>query len=337
VAFADNPDLNLADEPMVQRLQSATDGRVDLVDANELAVVALGDEIYSNVLLIGFAAQRGLLPVSVKAIEEAIKLNAVSVEKNLQALRLGRLLAVGDGSLTGLVSGLPPSETADPSVDQIVADRTERLVIYQSRSYANSYRAFVDDVRAAERRIGRWDGELVKAVATYLYKLMAYKDEYEVARMYTDPAFKQQLHEEFDGDFRIAVNLAPQLFNPRDPITGRARKFEIPFGLIEPAFTVLAALRQMRGTPLDIFGKTKHRREERQRIEDYKRQILGLLSQLSDDNYDAAVRIASIPEMIRGYDSVKDESAQRAEQLQQAYVREFAETSSEGGTPSQIH
>jgi indolepyruvate ferredoxin oxidoreductase len=337
VAFADDPDLNLADEPMVQTLRSATDGRVDLVDANELAVVALGDEIYSNVLLIGFAAQRGLLPLSVKAIEEAIKLNAVSVEKNLQALRLGRLLAVGDDSLTGLGSRLAPAEPAEPSVDELVADRTERLVAYQSRSYAGGYRALVDEVRAAEQRIGRVDGELVRAVATYLYKLMAYKDEYEVARMYTDPAFMQRLQEEFDGDFRIAVNLAPQLFNSRNPMTGRARKFEMRFGLLKPAFTVLSALRRMRGTPLDIFGKTKHRREERQRIEDYKRQILSLLSQLSDDNYDAAVRIVSIPEMIRGYDSVKDESAQRAALLLQANVHEFAEASSEGGTPSRVH
>jgi hypothetical protein len=112
-----------------------------------------------------------------------------------------------------------------------------------------------------------------------------------------------------------------------DPMTGRARKFEMPFGLIGPAFAILSALRRVRGTQLDILGKTKHRREERQRIEDYKRQILGLLGQLSAYNYDAAVRIASIPQMIRGYDSVKDESAQRAAQLQQAYVREFAEAS----------
>jgi indolepyruvate ferredoxin oxidoreductase len=124
------------------------------------------------------------------------------------------------------------------------------------------------------------------------------------------------------------VNLAPQLFNPRDPLTGRARKFEIPFGLVEPVFSVLAALRRVRGTPLDVFGKTRHRREERQRIEDYQRQILGLLGQLSDRNYDAAVRIASIPEMIRGYDSVKDESAQRALQLQPTYLREFMQASS---------
>ena len=328
VAFADNPDLNLADEHMVQTLRTATGGRLDLVDANELAVAVLGDEIYSNVMLIGFAAQRGLLPISVKAIEEAIKLNGVSVEKNLQALRLGRLFAVGDDSLDELVSGHAASGTDDPSVEEIIDDRVKRLAAYQSRSYASSYRAFVDEVRTAERRIGRWDGELVKAVATYLFKLMAYKDEYEVARMYKDPTFKKRLREEFEGDFRIAVNLAPQLFNPRDPLTGRARKFELRFGLVAPVFTVLAALRRVRGTPLDIFGMTKHRREERQRIGDYQRQIFGLLRQLSDDNYGAAVRIATIPEMVRGYDSVKDESAQRALQLQQTYFREFIEASS---------
>ncbi|MBB5167847.1 indolepyruvate ferredoxin oxidoreductase family protein [Mycobacterium sp. AZCC_0083] len=328
VAFADNPDLNLGDEQMVQTLRAATGGRLDLVDANELAIGALGDEIYSNVLLIGFAAQRGRLPVSVKAIEEAIELNGVSVEKNLQALRLGRLLAVGDGSVGQLLSGPAASGTDDePSVAQIVDDRAERLATYQSLGYASSYRVFVDEVRTAEQRIGRVDGELGRAVATYLFKLMAYKDEYEVARMYKDPAFKRRLHEEFDGDFRIAVNLAPQLFNARDPLTGRARKFEIPFGLIEPAFTVLSALRRVRGTPLDVFGKTKHRREERRRIGDYQREILGLLEQLSDDNYDAAVRIASMPEAVRGYDSVKDESAQRALQLQQAHLNEFAEAS----------
>jgi indolepyruvate ferredoxin oxidoreductase len=328
VAFADKPDLDLADERMVHTLRSATSGRLDLIDANELAVATLGDEIYSNVVLIGFAAQRGLLPVSVKAIDEAIKLNGVSVENNLQALRLGRLLAVGD-QWSDTPASAPGTE--ELSVDEIVADRTERLVAYQSRSYANGYRAFVDEVRAAERHIGRCDGELVRAVATYLFKLMAYKDEYEVARMYADPAFKKRLHEEFEGDFRIAVNLAPQLFNSRDPMTGRARKYEIPFRLVEPVFTVLAALRRVRGTPLDIFGKTRHRREERQRIKDYQRQIFGVLSQLSDHTYDAAVRIASIPEMIRGYDSVKDESAQRALELQQAYFRQFAEAQSADG------
>jgi indolepyruvate ferredoxin oxidoreductase len=329
VAFADNPDLNLADRHMVDTLHRAAHGRLDIVNANELAVAALGDEIYSNVLLIGFAAQKGLLPVSVKAIEEAIKLNGVSVEKNLQALRLGRLLAAGDGSLDRLLADVaahqPPAQA--PSVDAIIADRIERLVAYQNRSYADRYRAVVDQVRAAERRIGRQDGDLLKAVATYFFKLMAYKDEYEVARMYKDPAFRQRLHEEFEGDFRIKVNLAPQLFNARDPMTGRARKFELPFGVVEPIFIVLAALRRIRGTWLDVFGKTRHRREERQRVEDYERRIVGLLGDLSNRNYEAAVRIASVPEMIRGYDSVKDQSAEQAGEAEKQYLAEFAAAS----------
>jgi indolepyruvate ferredoxin oxidoreductase len=326
VAFADNPDLDLADEHMRDALSKATGGRVDVVDANELAVAALGDEIYSNVLLIGVAAQKGLLPVSVKAIEEAITLNGVTVDKNLQALRLGRLLALGDGSLDGLLTEVaahrPP--TREPTVTEIVADRAQRLVAYQNRAYADRYCAVVAEVRAAEHRIGHEDGELSRAVATYLFKLMAYKDEYEVARMYKDPAFKRRLHEEFEGDFRVAVNLAPQLFNPRDPRTGRARKFELPLRAIEPVFTVLAALRPMRGTWLDVFGKTKHRREERDRIEHYRRQIIGLLPDLGDQNYDVAVRLASVPELIRGYDSVKDESALRAQAAEQQYLRDFA-------------
>ena len=132
----------------------------------------------------------------------------------------------------------------------------------------------VDQVLTAERRIGRDDGELTRAVATFLFKLMAYKDEYEVARLYKDPSFKQRLHEEFDGDFRIKVNLAPQLLNPRDPLSGRARKFELPFGAVEPAFTVLRGSSQSTWHVADVFGKTAHRRAERQRIDDYERQIV---------------------------------------------------------------
>jgi indolepyruvate ferredoxin oxidoreductase len=337
VAFAENPDLNLADQHMVDTLQKATNGRLEVVDANELAVAALGDEIYSNVLLIGAAAQKGLLPISVKAIEEAIKLNGVSVEKNLRALRLGRLLVVGDRSLAAALTAVAAHQpTAQPqSVDEIVTDRTDRLVSYQNRAYADRYRGIVDQVRAAERRIGRHDGELVRAAATYLFKLMAYKDEYEVARLYKDPSFKRRLREEFDGDFRIKVNLAPQLLNARDPMSGRARKFELPFGVVEPAFTVLAALRRTRGTWLDVFGKTPHRRAERQRIDDYERLIVSLLDDLNDENYGAAVQIASVPEMIRGYDSVKDESAQRAMAAQQQHLDEFAKASRKEGQPSQ--
>jgi indolepyruvate ferredoxin oxidoreductase len=330
VAFAANPDLDLADDHMVLALKQATAGRLHLVDASRLALATLGDEIYSNIVLVGFAAQRGLLPVSVKALEEAIERSGVSVQKNRQALHLGRLLAVGEASVQALVAGLAEDHRGgDPGqeqvLDQIVDDRAERLVAYQDARYAGRYRAFVAKVRDAEHRVGRADEALSEAVAVYLFKLMAYKDEYEVARMYTDPAFKERLREEFDGAFRIRVNLAPQLFNSRDPMTKRARKWEIPFWLAGPAFRMLAPMKRLRGTRLDVFGATEHRRKERGRIAEYERTMAGLLDGLDDRNYEIAVRIASVPDAIRGYDSVKDRSAAAARETERELLREFRE------------
>ncbi|MEV8515198.1 indolepyruvate ferredoxin oxidoreductase family protein [Dactylosporangium sp. NPDC051484] len=325
VAFADNPDLDLAGDHMVDTLKAATDGRLDLVDANRIAVMAFGDEIYANVLLIGFAAQRGLLPLSVTSIASAIELNGASVEKNLQALRLGRLLAVGEESVINLLTQVEPStkEGLMQSVAQLVADRRERLVRYQNEAYAQRYLALVEQARAADDRLGHADGDLSRAVATYFFKLMAYKDEYEVARMYTDPDFKRGIREEFEGDFKIKLNLAPQIFNPRDPLSGRARKWEIPFWALQQPFKVMAAMRRLRGTKLDVFGLTEHRRAERRRIDEYERTLTGLLRDLNDARYETVVDIATAPELIRGYDSVKDESAQRAGQAVEGYLREL--------------
>jgi indolepyruvate ferredoxin oxidoreductase len=331
VALATNPDLDLADENMILTMKQATSGRLELVDANELAVAALGDEIYSNIVLIGYAAQMGLLPVSVRTLVEAIELNGVSVPKNLTALHLGRLLAVGDPSVLSLLAQITGDQAPpeDEPLPDLVGDRFARLVAYQDRAYAERYAAVVDRVREVERRAGHPDGELSRAVARCLFKLMAYKDEYEVARMYVDPGFRRRLAEEFDGAVRIRLNLAPQLLNTRDPLTGRARKWELPFALVEPAFRALAPLKRLRGTRFDPFGRTAHRRAERARIDDYLRTLEHLVAGLAEHNHDAAVRIAALPESIRGFDSVKDESAARAHQLAQAYLREF-----DAATPS---
>ena len=330
VAFAENPDLDLAADGMVAALREATGGRLDVVDANRLALATLGDEIYANVLLVGYAAQRGLLPVRITSIEKAIELNGVSVAKNSQALHLGRLLAEGDPVVREVLDGGQTRTPANRTLDELVEDRTRRLVSYQNDAYAQRYREFVGRVREAEARIGRSDGEFARAVANYLFKLMAYKDEYEVARLYLDPEFQRRLREEFDGDFRVSVNLAPQLLNPRDPLSGRARKWEIPFRLARPAFRVLSALRVLRGTGFDVFGRTAHRRAERARIEEYRRTIEGLFDRLDDGNYELATRVASIPETIRGYDSVKDRSVGLAEDAETELLREFAQASPAG-------
>jgi len=324
VAFAADPNLDLADEGMILALKEASGGRLDLVDANELAVALLGDEIFSNVILIGFAAQRGLLPVQARSLEQAIELNGVGVAKNLAALRIGRLLAAEHPAMEALraeVAGAGQVTDEHFSVEEIVRDRVERLTAYQDQAYANRYAAVVDRVRTADRRAGHPDGELSRAVARYLFKLMAYKDEFEVARMYTDPAFKQRLRAEFEGDFTVWVNLAPQIANSRDRSTGRARKWEIPLWLVEPAFRVLAPMRRIRGTRLDLFGMTRHRRDERRRIGEYEQTVAELISGLDDANYEIAVRIASVPETIRGYDSVKDRSAAEARASEEEHLR----------------
>jgi indolepyruvate ferredoxin oxidoreductase len=325
VAFADNPDLDLGSGRMVDALKAATDGRLDLVDANHLATRALGDEIYANTLLVGFAAQRGLLPLSIGSIESAIELNGASVEKNQQALRLGRLLAVAEQSVTSLLTGVaePGEAPGAQPLAQIVADRRERLVRYQDEAYARRYVALVDEARAADERLGYADGDLSRAVATYFYKLMAYKDEYEVARMYTEPDFKRRIREEFEGDFKIKLNLAPQMFNSRDPVTGRAKKWEIPFWLLAGPFRLMAAMRWVRGTRLDLFGRTEHRRAERRRIVEYERMMTSLFVGLDPDRYRAVLNVATAPEMIRGYDSVKDASAGQAERAVAGYLREL--------------
>jgi indolepyruvate ferredoxin oxidoreductase len=195
------------------------------------------------------------------------------------------------------------------------------LVRYQDEAYARRYLALVDKARAADERLGFSDGDLSRAVATYFYKLMAYKDEYEVARMYVDPDFKRRIREEFDGNFTIKLNLAPQILNARDPVTGRARKWEIPFWLLQGPFRGMAAMRRVRGTRLDPFGRTEHRRAERRRIDEYERVMSELLAGVDADRYRTVVAIGAEPENIRGYDSVKDASARQADRAVAGYLR----------------
>ncbi|PBC52067.1 indolepyruvate ferredoxin oxidoreductase [Rhodococcus sp. ACS1] len=334
VAFAENPNLNLDSGYMVSALREATAGNVEFVDANGLAVALLGDEIYSNIILLGYVAQQGKLPVRVSSLEEAIEFNGISVRKNLQALHIGRLLAAGNPAVERLLDELDRAGTVgsgdapvDVDLEDVIVDRVARLTNYQNREYAERYLSLVNRVRSSD--IGD-DLQLTRAVAVYFYKLMAYKDEYEVGRLYTDPEFRRGLEEEFEGDFRIKANLAPQLFNTRDSYSGRFRKWEIPFWAAAPVFRGLAAMRHVRGTKLDLFGATAHRRAERARVGEYEQLIDKLIGDITEENYGIAVEIASLPEQIRGFDSVKDLSAQDADRRLRELRTEFdaSETSS---------
>jgi indolepyruvate ferredoxin oxidoreductase len=322
IAFSGNPDLDFSAAPMVEALRRATGGRVEVVDADSVARMTLGDAIYANMFLLGYATQRGLLPVGLPALERAIELNAVSVPANRRAFDFGRRAAVDGPTAPG--SPAPGSPALGPqSLGDAIASRRRFLVDYQNESYADRYVRTVEDVAKAERLKTPGSEDLANAVARALFKLMAYKDEYEVARLYTDPAFRARLAEEFEGNFRFKVNLAPQVLNKRDPTSHRARKWEIPSEVAMPVLRLISKGKRLRGTRLDLFGKTGHRRAERTRIVEYEGLLAEIVHGLTPGNHAVAVALASGPEAIRGFDTVKDASVAIAKEKERELLLEF--------------
>jgi len=309
--FARNPDLDLSSTVMRGALERAIGGGGAFVPATELAEALMGDSIYTNILLLGFACQLGRLPVSLEALVRAIELNGVAVDANMRAFTWGRLAARNLAAVQGIAMAAVPDVLHQPqrdeTLDEIVARRVLELTQYQVE---------------AERVPGSDD--LAKAVARYLYKLMAYKDEYEVARLLGDPGFWRGIDEQFEGNLRVEFHLAPQIFNRRDPDTGRAKKWT--FGpWMRPGFAMLAKGKRLRGTGLDVFGRTTHRREERGLISRYEATLEELLRGLDPDNHELAVEIASIPEHIRGYDLVKDAHLRDARDREAELLNKFRE------------
>jgi indolepyruvate ferredoxin oxidoreductase len=199
------------------------------------------------------------------------------------------------------------------TLQEIVAKRVDLLTAYQDKAYAERYRALIDKVAKAEKDKAPGRRGLAEAVAKSLYKLMAYKDEYEVARLYTDNEFLKKLGTQFEGDYKLTFHLAPPLFAERDPQTGQLKKSEFG-GWVMPAFRLLASLKRLRGTRLDIFGYTEERRMERRLIGEYEATVETLLATLSQDNHAMAVQIAALPETMRGFGHVKDKNVKAAKE-----------------------
>ncbi len=290
--------------------------QVEVVPATQLATGLLGDSIGTNLFMVGYAWQQGLIPVSAASIDRAIELNCAAVEMNRTAFRLGRLAAADRAAVEALLprpqAGSPPGHRIESrSLDEIVSRRTAFLASYQNARYAGEYRALVERVRAREKAVTGKEGRLSEAVARYLFKLMAYKDEYEVARLYSDGTFRRQLAETFDGKGRLTFHLAPPLLAKRDPNTGEPAK--MAFGpWMMTAFGALAKFRFLRGTAFDPFGYTAERRTERALIGEYRHHIEAALEALSAQGHAAAVAIAEVPEEIRGYGHVKEASIEKA-------------------------
>ena len=328
--FSADSDIDLSPTTMIDAIRQVVgDDSAHFPPATELARVLLGDTIASNLLMVGFAAQIGRLPVSLEALDRAIELNGRGVERNKRAVLWGRLAAHDPAAVEQATGGRTkrPEEARAETLEDILEKRSDFLVGYQSKRYARRYNRLVEEVARREREVTPESDALARAVARYYFKLLAYKDEYEVGRLYSNGDFRKQIDAEFEGDYRMEFNVTTQ-FLPgplarRDSETGRARKMAIPAPLLLPVFRTFAALKFLRGTPLDFVGWTAHRRLERGLIREYEDTVRELLAKLTRDNHELAVAIATIPEEIRGYDTVREEHLHVARQKQEALFAEF--------------
>ena len=319
-----NPDADLHVKALLEKMHHAA-GRdmVETFDAHELAEQFLGDTITANILAMGYAWQRGMIPLGLRAMLRAIELNEVAVELNKMAFNLGRLAAADPQALDALRSGDVAGKPVATTVDALIAHRMSHLRAYQDDRYAERYRALVDRVRRAERALCD-DGQerLTAKVAFNFAKLMAYKDEYEVARLYADPAFREQLEAQFEGDYTLEFQIAPPL------LSYLGRNGEAPHKMrcgswLMTGMRVLAGLRRIRGSRLDVFGRTTERRIERELIDRYERRMLELLPRMTADNVDVAIEIAAIPERIRGFGHVKIANVALAQERETELLHRF--------------
>lgn len=309
-AFQRNPDMDFHVQEAQDKIAGAVgEGKARFIDATRIATAAVGDTIGSNIFMLGYAYQMGLVPLSEQSLMQAIELNGVAIAMNKAAFAWGRHAAIDPEGIWEHLAG--PGDAEDAPVREVadfpalVADRCARLRVYQDQAYADRYYADVMAVAKREDDVSPGNRRLAGTVAENLFKLMAYKDEYEVARLYTQGRFLERLHEEFEGDFKLGFNLAPPLLARKDKTTGLPRKREYgPW--VFSVFKVLARLKGLRGTPFDPFGYHADRRLERQLIKDYRSAMKRVVENLSAENYDAAMELAELPGRIRGFGHVKD-------------------------------
>jgi indolepyruvate ferredoxin oxidoreductase len=323
--FAANPNLDLSSSTMEKAIkQTAGDEHAFVIPAAQLATALFGDAIASNLFQVGFAWQKGFIPLSLESIMKAIELNGVSVDMNKRTFQWGRMAAhdmekVMEAARPQMMGKL---EVAPKTLPELIEHRVEHLTGFQDAALAAKYKALVEKVAAVEKEKFGSD-ELAKAVATYYSKLLSYKDEYEVARLYTSGEFRKNLEKQFEGDFELEVHLAPPLLSKRDPRTGRYGKKLFGEGMFT-AFEWLAKLKFLRNTPFDVFGYFPHRKMERELIKHYEHMINNvILPALDADNYATAVKIAKLPEEIRGYDVVKDNHVRKVRTKEQQLLAEF--------------
>jgi indolepyruvate ferredoxin oxidoreductase len=301
-------------------------GRGHFVDATTIATNLLGDAIFANFFLLGVAYQLGLIPIGAAAIDEAIELNGVAVDNNRRAFLWGRRYADDPEAVRreAKVDESRGDADAEPSVDELIETRRKHLIDYQDEAYAERYLRLVQRVRQREGELQPLLAEaelsLTRAVAKAYFKLLAYKDEYEVARLYSNGDFEKSLAERFEGDYRLRFHLAPPLLAKRDPVSGAPLKREFG-GWMLALMRLLARCRGLRGSALDPFAYSAERRQERTLIAEYEQDIDELLEDLCQDKLETAVEIASLPLGMRGFGHVKQANIAQARQRRERLRR----------------
>jgi indolepyruvate ferredoxin oxidoreductase len=285
------------------------------VPATSYAMELMGDEIATNVFMLGYAWQLGLVPLKRESIEHAIELNGVGIGSNKKAFNFGRLAAHDPKSIEKMLADVRGDVQGEPiaqTLEDIIAKRVTYLTGYQNAGYGQRYAGAIADLKTAEETLKTGGLTITETAARYYHKVLAYKDEYEVARLYTDGNFLKELKATFQGDYKIRFNLAPPIMEQEDPATGRPKKREFGAWML-PAFGVLAKFKFLRGTAFDIFGYHKDRRAERQLITDYEADIALVKRMLGRDNLDLCTKLLALPEEIRGYGPVKEENLKKAQ------------------------
>lgn len=319
--FTRMPDLDDRARPLLDKLTHAAANNVEVLDAHQAVTSIFGDTATANVFILGYAWQKGLIPVSLAALDRSLELNNVAVADNKRAFGCGRLAAHDPAWLESLNNEGHLQLSA--SLDEVIERRRSLLVAYQNDRYAREYTDFVAQVRQKESAIAERPVDLpvTQAVARSLFKLMAYRDEYEVARLYSDPAFMASIKAQFEGDFKLAFNLAPPLLAKRDE-RGELIKREYGSWMLA-GFRLLSRLKGLRGGPFDIFGYAAERKMERKLISQYKEQVQRMMRQLSPDNAALAAEICRLPDQIRGYGHIKEAQVRLYEVRLQELTRTY--------------
>ncbi len=322
--FTHNPDYSLHTHQIKRAIRHAAGEGVHFIDATGIAAALLGNSIAANMFMLGFAWQKGLVPLDDSSLLHAIALNGEAVEMNQATFLWGRREAVDPAAVEAVAAplrGAAAARTLSRSLDELIERRVSYLTAYQNEAYANRYLSLVKRAREVERRKVPGSDGLAEAVARYYFKLLAIKDEYEVARLYSDGSFAKQIAAAFEGESCLEFHLAPPLLGRKN---AQGEPVKSSFGpWMMNLFRLLASLKWLRGTGFDIFGYTEDRRIERRLIGDYQRLIDEILQGLSPENHSIAVALASIPEKIRGFGHVKIRHLQAAKAEEQALLEHF--------------